>query len=189
MKSLIVFPLIIIVVLGLFGQMGLSTFDSEANAYQEYDGLFDVDGHKLCDLNGTAVGEAGYLRHRWGVGITETWWNNVTGTYLTYNTPNGVNYDFDVLGFNMGTSLGVIGLCVAVIALATIAGVKIVGSGIGEFSVRTIVIATAFISLWALFSLMSMNMITQIPIFGVGFYFFITIMYAIGMFTEIGGGD
>lgn len=189
MKSLIIFPLVIIVGMALLSQMGLSTFETSGeSAYQDYNGLFDENGHQVSDLNGTAVGESGYLRHKWGVGVTETWWNNVTGTYLTYNTPNGVNYDFNVLGFNMGSSLGVIGLVVAIIALATIAGLKILGSGVGEFSVQTIVVATSFVSLWALFSLMSMNLITQIPIFGVPFYFFITIMYAIGIFSSISAG-
>lgn len=189
MKGLIVFPLIILIGITLLTQIGLSTFETDAQAQQEYEYLYDANGHTVCFLNGTATGEAGYIKHFWDQTGGEDYWYNSTGNYQIYNTPNGVNYDFDYLGFSMGTSLGIIGLLVAVIALSAVVGLKIVGSGIGEFSARTIVIATGLITLWGLFSVLAMDGVTSIPIFGSIFYFVLTGIYAIGMFQAIGGGE
>lgn len=93
------------------------------------------------------------------------------------------------MGFSMGTSLGIIGLVVAVIALAAVVGLKIVGSGIGEFSSRTIVLATGFVTMWGLFSVLAIGGITSIPLFGSVFYFFLTGLYTIGVLDIVGGGE
>lgn len=189
MKSLIVFPLIILIGVALLSQLGLGTITFGDTDYVEMEGFYDSTGHMVAFVNGTAFDEAGTIEHRWDSTGGEDWWHNGTGSYYqVWNTPSGANDEFSLLGFSMGTSLGIIGLIVAIIALAAVVGLKIFSSGIGEFSSRTIVLATGFVTLWGLFSVLSIGAIGSIPVFGAIFYFVLTGCYSIGVLDTIGGG-
>lgn len=190
MRPLVVFPLVILIGVALLTQMGVGTFTFGDTSYTDPEGLYDANGHLAAYVNGSAADEAGTLEHRWNPNGGEDWWHNGTAAYYQiWNTPNASNSEFNMLGFSMGTSLGIIGLVVAVIALAAVVGLKIVGSGIGEFSSRTIVIATGFITLWGLFSILAIGGITSIPIIGTIFYFVLTGAYSIGVLDAVGGGE
>lgn len=191
MKSLIVFPLVVLIGIGLLSQTGLGTmnFSSENELYKtNYDGFFDAVGHQVCYENLTAVagGEDGYFQHYWSLSGGFDKWINGTGTYTIYNTPNGVNQSSSSVSFSMNTSLGLIAVVIGILAVAAIVGLKILGSGVD--TAGTILMITAFLAVWGVFSVLSLSLITAIPILGPVCYFFLTAMYTIGIFLRISGG-
>ena len=76
-----------------------------------------------------------------------------------------------------------------VIAVASITGIQVLGSGLNTQSVRVIIIATSYIGLWASLSILAFNLITQIKVFGGLIYIGITIAYSIGVIQKISGGN
>lgn len=193
MKALIVFPLVILVGVALLAQMGLDpTMETAANQYSfSTEGYFDANGHQVLTANFTAVGEAGQLGHSFhpDPDLVQYYWTNATDRYQIYNSVGGVNIDYSDNDFSLSSSYGLIGVVIAMIALAGVVGISILSSGTTQAS--TIVICTAFLVVWGIFSFMSVGTIQGIPIFGVPFYFFLTLMYAIGIFSSIsvGGTD
>lgn len=173
------------------------------------DGWFDVNGHQVT--------ERWYAIHTGEDGKVYTY-GNVYYWINSTNVPNWETGDlaFDAAGaavldypvfslltgdtlpdnvevsntvpFDVSSSFGIIALIVAIMAVAVVAGVKVLGSGIGDTSVSTIIKGTAFISLWAAFSVASLGLIAAIPYLGPIFYFFLTAVYTVGIMGQIGSG-
>lgn len=76
-----------------------------------------------------------------------------------------------------------------IIAVASITGIQVLGSGLNTQSVRVIIIATSFIGLWASLSILAFNLISRIQVFGGLIYIGITIAYSIGVIQKISGGN
>lgn len=151
---------------------------------------FDKNGHMVCDENFTAVGESGTLYYDGRFGQDKRVWNNgsgVFGSYDSYVVTRGGSSAVAGVGFDIGGSIGVIALLAVIVGLSAVVGFKILGSGISEWSVSAILKGGMLISLWTIFSALSMALITGIPIFGAIFYFFLTVAYAIGVLNSFGG--
>lgn len=73
MKSLVIFPLVILIGVALLTQMGLTTFTFGDTVYVDPEGMYDVNGHLAAYVNGTAADEAGTLEHRWDQNGGEDW--------------------------------------------------------------------------------------------------------------------
>lgn len=194
----IAFPLFFLVFFSLLSQLGLGTQapfgDGEINVGNlGQTGYFDEDGHQVLNLNFTAVGESGDIEYH-PMGLSTTlmmYWKNVTGTYQLFDddeaseqSVGGEVYDSS---FSLNSSLGVIGIILAVMVVATVAGIQIVGSGENTFSIGVIVLGGVYLSLWGVFSVLSMALIIQLPIFGVILYFLLTLMYTIGIIKSFKG--
>ena len=72
-------------------------------------------------------------------------------------------------------------------------GLKVMGSGLSDSSVKIIITATIYIVLWAILSVYSLNLLILIPM-GIGnlLYSFLTVLYAVGCFMQLknsGGGS
>jgi hypothetical protein len=188
------------------GNVG-STFAGSASTTMYY----DVSGHPVCYANLTAYGESGTV----GDGPEgSAWWQN--GTYpptensgwisayqMYYDTAgqqpirfadiatNTFGEGTKVVGssfFQVGTmgALGLIGIVVALMLFATLVGVHFFGSGESDISVGMILKCTGYISLWAVFSVLGMNLLMLIPLIGVIMYFMLTLVYVLGMVDSIG---
>lgn len=205
--KLILFPLIVLLLFAFLSMFGLGSSDLQefsGSLYDRgigaggYDGWYDSTGHMVVFNNGTPAGENGRFKASTGGYFFQPaqensfhWYN---GTFPfdeewdIFNTPNGVNsIAYADTSFSVNDSLGLIVLVGAVMALATIAGVRVMGSGVSDTSVSTLVIGSALITLWLVFSIMAMPLITQIPLFGNLFYFGITLLYTVGIISRIGG--
>lgn len=195
--KLIIFPLLFLVAFSVMSQLGMSELGwGENQTMTGYggteNGFYDSTDHLVAYANRTAAGEDGEITHP----ITSSsgpWndipiWQNVTGSYNVY-TDEGERLlpTQTAITFDMGTSLGLIAVIVGAIILATIAGLRIMGSGTSDVSVSAILKGTVFISIWAVFSILSLGMITAVPMVGPVFYFFITILYTLGIVNNIGG--
>lgn len=189
---LIAFSLGILIFISLFTVLGAtsSTFSADADFYNtaRYDGYYDANGNLKAYANGTAANEKGYLAWA-GAAFGGYKWVNETSSYIVYETDAGEDLPSPTVEFNLGTSLGLIGLIVGIIVLATIAGLRVFGTGTSDTSVKTIVLGTFALTLWGVFSILAMPTLTLVPLFGVIFYFGLTCMYTVGIFNSLSGGS
>lgn len=110
-----------------------------------------------------------------------TFFNVILGaTFTTYNA--GTSYGVNV-GINEIT--GALAVVIALVALAVVVGIQVLGSGISEQSVKTIITVIGYASLWGVFSILSSNLIISIELFGLIIYLILTIIYAIGVMNKI----
>lgn len=189
--KLILFPLVFLVVFAVLGQLGLGTFETEIDSDIAVVGdWYDQLGHLVCYQNLTAAGEAGTFRTVTTIGgVTEHQWVNETDEYPIgqYNGEGALgeaSFEFDAFG-----SVALIALVTFLIAIGTIAGISIFGSGLGDTSISLLVKGTAFLSIWGIFSVMAFGMITAVPLIGVLFYFFLTVLYCVGVVNQVGSPE
>ena len=113
---------------------------------------------------------------------------NVIGNDLIINgTTTTVNVNANAL-FSIDPFLGLIGMIIVLVVLATAVGIQVVGSGLSPETVRIIVIGTAYGGLWIMFSLLAEPLISSIAIFGSLIYVTLTIGYIWGVVQKIAGG-
>lgn len=80
---------------------------------------------------------------------------------------------------------GALAIIIVLISIAVIVGIQILGSGISEQSVRTIIIIVGYASIWGFFSVLSLNLIMSIELFGWIMYVVLTIIYMIGVMNKL----
>lgn len=83
---------------------------------------------------------------------------------------------------------GALAIIIALVALAAAIGIQVLGSGISEQSVRIIITIVGYGSIWAFFSVLSLNLIIAIEIYGTIIYLSISILYVVGVMRKIGEG-
>ena len=97
----------------------------------------------------------------------------------------------DVL-FSIDTSnliVAGISLIVAIIIVATITGITVLGSGLNPQSAKIIIILTGYIGIWSTLTALSFNLIIEIEVFGSIIYIGLTIAYIVGVIQKISGSD
>lgn len=80
---------------------------------------------------------------------------------------------------------GALAIIIVLIGIAVIVGLQIFGSGISEQSVKTIIVIVGYASIWGFFSILSINLILAIEIFGGIIYLILTIIYMIGVMNKL----
>lgn len=169
--------------------------------------LYDYDGNPKCFINGTAYAEEGTLTEIWGQHPPNVaGWINATYTYhLYYDTahycpvlwqernndgvfvPNNGRMDAAGAGsFNVASSLGFIAAVSAIMAVGAIAGIRVLGSGESEFSVRLLTLGVAFLTFWGIMTYMSYPIILAGGFYIFIAYFVLTAMYCLGIILELG---
>lgn len=188
--KLIIFPLLFLIVFAVLAQSGLGMPTGEVgDKYQVQEtGLwYDADGHAVTYANFTKYGEDGHVEAGSVGGIWMRLWKNVSGSYQMFNTNTGVNVAYNPqLTFDSFSSLGVIGLISCLIVAGAVIGTKIFGIGLGEESLSLVIKGSFFIVLWASLSVFSMPLIIALPLLGVLFYFFLTVIYGLGVINQVG---
>lgn len=149
MNSFVVYPLLILVVIGSFTQI--------YNFGENY------------DLSGS---------------------NSTSQELITSQTLNGTSQELELeegsldLSFNM--TVGIVATIAGAIALGLI-GLKFLGSGLSDFSVKIIWNGIVYYGLWLIFSVLGYNVLVSIPFLGVLLWFFLTLIYSLGVFGKMGG--
>lgn len=118
---------------------------------------------------------------------TDTYTTNITinDTTSTIEVPKAGDMSINLLGGGLIIFLGL------VIAVATISGFSVFGSGLSVFSQRLIFLSAIFLGLWGALSYISYSYITDAGTFGTILWLGLTFIYILG-FTGIlmgGGGD
>lgn len=117
------------------------------------------------------------------------------GSYSGTQNNNGSSSDFSV-GTSYGdfsTTLisGIIAIIIALMAVGAIAGIRVLGSGISDTSVKIIYNSVLFYAIWGILSVFTLNGLDadgllSIP-FGVGIWiwFIMTLLYSLGIVQQI----
>lgn len=217
MKTLVILPLAIMFVVTMLSQLGLGasttygSSDVTIGTPLNQEGWYDTTVHLVAYGNGTPVDstEAGYLVYNslatlrplftpaftphftpipssiqaFYINSTDTYPVNQGSTITTINQGHTVQ-------FNIGTGLGLIALISALMIFISVIGIKALGIGLSDVSLQAVLVGTALIFVWGMFSVLSLSLITAIPIFGALLYFGLTIMYTLGIISSwSGGGD
>lgn len=89
----------------------------------------------------------------------------------------------------VGDLAGAIAIIVIIITLGALIGIQVFGSGLSGNSVRMIILAVVYISLWTTLSLFAGDMLFSIEGFGSVIYVGLTLIYTVGVIRHIGGGN
>lgn len=169
------------------------SLEGDVNLYYIGDptgGFFDDSGHIVAYTNKTAYDEAGHLEvmtaaGNWGELDTRLKWDNGTGTLYVVRDYTGSTILQKHGGtFNFYSTDGMI----AIIATVAIIG-GVVSIFAGEIGASLAFKGGILIAIWAIFSLIAMNLITQVPLIGPIFYLGLTVMYAMGIINQVGSPE
>lgn len=149
-----------------------------------------VDGgtRQVTDEDLNAVAEKGFITSFSYIDPVNARWVNDTGVYEVVLIQTDSPY---LLGWNLTTMVGVVplgflGLIGVVLVLATIVGVRVVGIGLSETSIASLIQGMAWVSLFLLCSALSVGYILSIPVFGALFYTFLTLVFTVGLVGQMG---
>lgn len=111
---------------------------------------------------------------------------NVSGTQGLNETETGIELDGSQ-EISMTLGGGVIVVLLAGISLLAILGIQVMGSGLSGVTVLGVFKATVLLAIWGLFSTGAINLFLEIPLFGMPFYFLLTLLYSFGVLRSISG--
>lgn len=100
----------------------------------------------------------------------------INGTTTAYETSTNMMFTIDPNPMYVG-----LGILFGLIAIASLFGLKILGSGLSEESVRVIIFVCVFGGIWSLLSILAYSLIVSIEIFGYILYAILTICYVYGV--------
>lgn len=89
--------------------------------------------------------------------------------------------------FNIDSTSGAIAIIFIIAIAGSIIGIRILGSGLAETSIRTLTIAMAYTGVWLVLSLLAIPLLFSIELFGSLIYIVLTIGYVIGVIQRITG--
>lgn len=131
--------------------------------------------------------------------VAEEYYTTTSTSYnvdpaLGNQTIDGTPQTMDIEGYGVSAGFdletGVIAVVIVVMAIGVVAGITVLGSGLSDVSVSIIYKSVMFYTLWLLLSVFGLEGITTVPIFGWVFYFFLTLVYSLGVVQQIqGSGD
>lgn len=91
--------------------------------------------------------------------------------------------------FGLDPITGGIALIVTIATLGALIGIRVLGSGLSEASIKIIMTGAFYAGLWTLLSVISANLIFAIEGFGALIYTVLTLLYAIGVVSKFFGGE
>jgi len=115
-------------------------------------------------------------------------------TITFFNIILGATFSSYIAGGGYGVSVGIneitgaIAIIIVLVSIAVVVGIKVFGSGISEQSVKVIIVITGYVSIWGVFSALTLNLINSIEIFGWVIYLILTIIYMVGVMNKLTNG-
>lgn len=104
---------------------------------------------------------------------------------------NGSSTSAEMEGYSMSVGIdplyGVFVVLIASVAIAVVAGIQVLGSGLSEFSVKMVVKTGLFYCFWLFFSLFAVEAYALFP-FGFGWLMYVTmtVVYSFGVVDTVG---
>lgn len=109
-----------------------------------------------------------------------------------------IKYDPDMLsemkeleqrGMSLSNTVIFVGLFVGMIAVATIIGLHIFGSGLSGASITIIFQLVIFLLLWSILSIFSYSLFLDVPLIGMFLWMVLTFCYTVGVVMRLGVGS
>ena len=89
--------------------------------------------------------------------------------------------------FNIDPLEGAIMIIIAIAVATAFVGIKVLGSGLSDPSVRVLITATAYTGLWLVLSVLASPLLFEIEVFGSLIYVSLSIIYVIGVIEKMTG--
>jgi hypothetical protein len=105
-----------------------------------------------------------------------------TGNQTINGTPAQYQSDSTTASFSINMIGGLLALIIGLTAVAVVAGIRVLGSGLSEKSVTIIYNSTVYYGLWGIFSALSIVLFSALPLFGMLLWLGLTLCYSIGYF-------
>lgn len=87
--------------------------------------------------------------------------------------------------FSINMQTGIIALIIGLVIIGVLAGIRVLGSGLSEYSVKLIYKSSTYYGLWGIFSVLSYNCFQELPFFGIFLWLGLTIVYSMGFFQTL----
>lgn len=87
--------------------------------------------------------------------------------------------------FNLSGLEGAIAIIIVISTIAVIMGIRILGSGLSETSIKAMMVGFGYTGLWLVLSILSAPLFFQIELFGTFIYIGLTIGYVIGVVQKL----
>lgn len=205
-KWLIVVPLGVVAVLGILSSLGLgASLNGIGVNIDTYGatpvGYYDSGGHGIMWSNYTAMGEIGKVisSQDYAYWDNGTHWLLGTQAFSMYwDTLGEAQVAFEDIGktvpsatsvqFSLTSSIGFLALLVGIGAIAVVAGLRIFGSGTSETAVKLLTIGAGLMALFGVFSYIASSLLFESWL-GTIAYFFLTMIYTLGIILSVGGGS
>jgi hypothetical protein len=120
-----------------------------------------------------------------------TYYNNAfeaSGNQTLSGTTSTLTQQNTNVAFGIDMTTGLVILIVSMVIIGTVAGVRVLGSGLSNFAVVLIYKSAVYWGLWGMFSAFSITAFMSIPTFGVFIWFLLTLIYTLGFFQTLNGG-
>ena len=116
-----------------------------------------------------------------GSSIKEIGAESIESTGVVNDTSS--SYDITNIGatFYIDEFTGALVIIIAIMIIATLIGLQILGSGLSDTSVRIISIGITYYGIWSIFSILSYELIVSIEVIGALMYILLTVVFTIGL--------
>ena len=114
-------------------------------------------------------------------------YQTISSDLIVNGTTTTIDYPETTASFEFDPLLGALVWIIVLTALATVLGLTVLGSGLGTFSVKTVVIVTFYVTSYVFFGLTAFPFVQAIPLFwGEALFIFMSILYAFGVGGIVG---
>ena len=107
------------------------------------------------------------------------------GTQSINDTSSELRQEAADAVFNVNMTAGFIALIIGLVAVGVVAGIRVLGSGLSEYSVQLIHKAAVYYGIFGVLSALSFTALFNIPYFGGFFWFGLTLAYSLGFFQSL----
>lgn len=114
---------------------------------------------------------------------------SANGTFIEDGTEKSLSTDYGEYNLATNETQGIIAIVIAVSVIGSLIGIRVLGSGLSEMTVKILYNTIFFYGIWALFSALSLQWFILIPIGGWIIYFVLTGTLSFGIVQQINGGS
>lgn len=112
---------------------------------------------------------------------------DLNGTFTEDGEEKSLSTEGTEYQFAINESQGIIAIVIAVSVIGSLIGIRVLGSGLSETTVKILYNTIFFYGVWGLFSALSLQWFLIIPIGGWIVYFVLTGMLSFGIVQQING--
>lgn len=112
---------------------------------------------------------------------------SINGTFTENSEEKSLSQEGSEYDFALNETQGLIAILITVSVISSLIGIRVLGSGLSEITVKILYNTIFFYGVWALFSVFSLEWILLIPVGGWMIYFILTGMLSFGIVQQING--
>lgn len=113
----------------------------------------------------------------------------VNGTFLEDGEEKSLAIDESEYEFAINETQGILAIIIAVSVIVSLIGIRVLGSGLSEMTIKILYNTIFFYGIWALFSVFSLELLLLVPVGGWIVYCGLTGLLSFGIVRQINGAS